>query len=314
MVDLVFIAFLDAQYTPSSRDALVRRINAARRHGVQLLLAMVALPARRDAIWAVDTPAVPAYLELVKREVHDVQFRFRSNVERDPVVGFYQTHEMLVSNSSFWVEQYQFYDAMAKAVHSVAPDLAVVLSPYWDVNRGSAGGLGLEATMAGLMAMAMTDIDVLVPQEGRGTGKAGVYTQDEENSRIADIDPNLARYANVNASSTFAQQFFASTPQLYRESGQVVKRANRLRPQNRPLKLWMNLEAFEHTSINPCDIEHDTDRTNATRVRRSWDLVRSCECIDSLISFMWDPYFECVPPGYNRSLDQELLGEGKTMY
>ena len=280
---------------------------------MQLLLPLVALPARENAVWAVDALAVPAYLELVKREVHDVQLRFRSNDDHeyidkhDPIIGFYQTHEMLLSNSSFWIGQYQFYDVMAKAVHGVAPDLAVVLSPYWDVNRQSKGGLSLQSTIEGLMALAVTDIDAVAPQEGRGTGKAAVYTQDEENSRIEDIDPNLARYANVEASATFVQQFFASTPALYHASRRAVDRANLLRPRDRPLKLWMNLEAFEHTHVNPCDVEHGTDRTNATRVRRSWHLVQARARIDSLISFMWDPCFECVPPGYNQSLHQELM-------
>ena len=198
-------------------------------------------------------------------------------------------------------------------MHAVSPALLFVVSPYWNVNRHD-GGQTVESTMAGLLALTLTGVDVVAPQEGRGTGKCACFNSSTEAAlRIADVDPNLARYPNVNSSATFAEQFWASTSELFLRSRVVVDAANarRVAGGGRALELWFNLEAFEHTTINPCG-SGSVDRTNASRVERSWRLVRDAgqpvSVVDSLISFMWDPFFTCVPQGYgNQSLHDELM-------
>jgi hypothetical protein len=309
VVDVVMMVLPNAMYTPSPADALRTRVEAAARNGVELLLPMVALPARSDAPWSVDNVALPAFLQLASREARDTTTRFHG-AERRAIRGVYQSHEMVLANTSGWLTEYGYYDATARAVHSVDPTLAVVVSPYWIVNRDDPSAQSPQDTVAGIAALARTDLDAVAPQEGRGTGKCGCFTADEASHRIADVDPNLARYSNINATATFAEQFSASTTQLYAGARTAVDAANAERGDGRNVELWMNLEAFEQTHVNPCDVLSGTDRTNASRVVRSWELVKnSTASIDKLISYMWDPFFTCVPKGYNSSLHEELLAQ-----
>lgn len=253
IVDVVLIVLPNARYTPSPADALRTRIEAAVRNNMELLLPMVALPARSDAPWAVDALALPAFLQLAKRETTDTVKRFLG-AERRVIRGVYQSHEMVLSNTTGWLVEYSHYDATARVVHAVDPTLAVVISPYWIVNRDDPSAQSPEVTVAGIAALARTDLDAIAPQEGRGTGKCACFTEAEATVRIADVDPNLARYANVNATATFAEQFSASTTQLYHEARHVVDAANKARGDGRTVELWMNLEAFEQTHLNPCDV------------------------------------------------------------
>ena len=309
--DVAFIVLPSARYTPSPADRLRLRVEAGVRNGVDLFLPMLALPHRSAPdTWQVDEVAVPAYAQLVTREALDVRQRFHSATA---IRGVYQTHEMVLSGTAFWRAEYGFYHQAARAVHAVDPALLFVVSPYWTVNKQDPSNQTVQSTMTGLSALALTDVDVVAPQEGRGTGKCACFNASTEAAvRIADVDPNLARYPNVNSSATFEEQFWASTSELFLCSRAAVDAANAHRAARggRALQLWFNLEAFEHTTINPCGGGGGVDRTNASRVERSWRLVRDVGrgVVDSLIAFMWDPFFTCTPRGYgNESLHDELM-------
>jgi hypothetical protein len=304
--DIAIVVLPDARCTPSPKDEIKARVDAGARNGVKLYLPMITLPPRPGSPWAVDELAMPGFLQLVTREVRDLGLRFRGEANGG-ISGLYQSHEMVLSGTAFWLEQYAFYDRTARAVHAVDASLKVVLSPYWIVNKADPSNQSFESTIQGVAALSRIDIDVVAPQEGRGTGKCAVFTAAEATARISVVDPNLARYPNVNSGATFTEQFWASTTELYAASRRAVDAANKLRSSDRPVALWMNLEAFEATSINPCDSSTREDRTNGTRVRRSWQLVQETAHVDSLISFMWDPFFTCVPVGYTESLHQQLL-------
>ena len=319
--DVAFIVLPGARYTPSPADRLRLRVEAGVRNGVDLFLPMLALPHRSAPnTWQVDEEALPAYVQLVTREALDVRQRFLSAARGgggggdDVIRGVYQAHEMVLSGTAFWRAQYGFYDEAARAVHAVSPAMLFVVSPYWTVNKQDPSNQTVQSTMVGLSALALTDVDAVAPQEGRGTGKCACFNASTEGAlRIADVDPNLARYPNVNSSATFEEQFWASTSELFLRSRAAVDAANvqRAAGGGRALELWFNLEAFEHTTINPCGGSGGVDRTNASRVERSWRLVRDAGrgVVDSLIAFMWDPFFTCAPRGYgNESLHDELMG------
>lgn len=308
VVDVVLVVLPLAKYTPSPKDGTRLRVEAAARNGIDIYLPMVALPPQRMSPWQVDAAAAPAFFGLLSREIKDICIRFSENMS--VIRGFYQSHETLISGSAFWVTQYDFYNRTAQVIHDHNPLLRLVVSPYWIVNKADPSNQTMAATAEGLVALAATDIDALAPQEGRGTGKCGVYSTNETTSRIREVDPNLARYKNINGLATFGDQFWASTSQLYAASRHVVDREN-ARRQRRQLELWMNLEAFEETSVNVCNTANSNDRTNASRVQRSWALANESAAIDFLISFMWDPYFTCIPAGYQKSLYQEIAASAR---
>jgi hypothetical protein len=147
-----------------------------------------------------------------------------------------QSHEMPISNNSFWQQQYRAgYDQMARAVHQVmatdvrcrrAQRLKLAISPYWMTNKKEAPTGTLASSLGGLGALAATNIDIVAPQEGRGTGKVGCYWPHERDLNISDVDPNFGRYPNVEPNGTFGAQFWASTFELFNGGRAVVDRVN----------------------------------------------------------------------------------------
>ena len=271
------------------------------------VLPMPALPVEAaPRTWAVDGALIPAYLAWIGRTTQD--HALRGHLALSSFAGFYQSHEMPIAGSEFWRQQYGYYDAAAQAVHAVHAAARFIVSPYWSVNR-KGNNFTLAESAAGAAALASTAIDVLAPQEGRGTGKAGCFWEHEADLLIADVDPNLARYPNVDANATFRQQFWASTHELYAAARIAVDNANGRRAnEDLQLELWFNLEAFEHTKLNVCGGATGTcDRTNKSRVDRS--LAYAAGSVDRVLSFMWDPFYTCAPHGYTGSLAHGITAD-----
>jgi hypothetical protein len=199
--------------------------------------------------------------------------------------------------------------------------MKLAISPYWSVRKPA--GSSLEQSISGARHLAsMPGVDVIAPQEGRGTGKAACFWKHEAEMPIADVDPNLGRYSNVDGNETFASQFWASTHELYAGARIEVDDVNANmnmktnvhnahKSHGWDVELWMNLEAFEATNLSsPCNSEGSgRDRTNKTRVDRS--LVFGAGAVDKVISFMWDPYFTCHCHGFNATLHEEIIDDEK---
>jgi hypothetical protein len=308
-VDIVLVNFPNALYTPSPHDGLKNFLAATEASGLEAFVSMPGLPDKPPPdTWSVDELAMTALLGLVNRTSQDLCERGFAGKVGGSLRGVYQGHEMPVSGNAFWVEQYNFYDQAAQVFHLAvgachqAPPLQFATSPYWSVNRHQNNDT-LANSARGIAALAQTAVDIVAPQEGRGTGKAGCYWPHQADELVSAVDSNFGRYANVHGNETFKAQFEASTTELFRAARREVDAANAKRPT--PIELWMNLEAFETTFINLCDA--DTDRTNKTRVDRS--LMFAAGYVDQVVSFMWDPYYTCSPPGYDGSLAQDIVAD-----
>ena len=316
VVDIVLIDMPNALYTPSPNDELLLLLDATERAGMDAIVPMPALPhLPAPRTWEIDRVAMPAFLGLVKRTSMDLCMR---GGKHHSLMGVYQSYESPVSGAWRTIS-YETYDKVAGIVHSAVAQycptierddpeptqrrLQFAISPYWDVTRDIGDNITLEESAAGIAAIAaQPSIDIVAPQEGRGTGKSACYWPHQANVPVADVDPNLARYPHIDGARTFNDQFYASTTQLYHAARREVDKANSQRAV--PLQLWMNLEAFESTVLNSCD--GDTDRTNKTRVDRS--LMFAAGHVDRVVSFMWDPYFTCRPRGYdNVSLSDSIV-------
>jgi hypothetical protein len=324
-VDIILIDMPNALYTPSPNDQLLLLLDATKRAGMDAIVPMPGFPhLPPPKTWSIDTPAMGAFLVLVQRTTTDLCMRggtYRS------LKGVYQSYESPISGS--WADiSYDWYERTAGVVHNttalhcpaievaaaaeVTPTarrqrrrLQFAISPYWDVTRNSGDNITLAQSAAGIAAIAaQASIDIVAPQEGRGTGKSACYWEHQADLAIADVDPNLANYPHVDGTRSFREQFWASTTQLFRAARVEIDKANAQRAV--PQELWMNLEAFEATGVNPCD--GDTDRTNKTRVDRS--LMFGAGDVDRVVSFMWDPYFACKPRGYgNTSLNGDIIND-----
>ena len=303
-VSIVVVYALGMMYTPTPYDDLKLMLDATDRHHMEAVVPMPGLPADPTASWRLDAKAVPVFLQLVERTTLDLCLR--GFAARPSLLGVYQSHETPVSNNAFWVTtQYTAYDQAARAVHAVmASDmcskerptrLKFAISPYWMTNKIEAPMGTLANSVGGIAALAATDIDIVAPQEGRGTGKVGCYWPHEANLSVSEVDPNFGRYSNVQGNATFASQFWASTFEVFHGGRAAVDRANQGRAHK--VEYWMNLEAFEQTSLNVCG--QGADRTNKSRTDRS--LMFGAGAVDRVVSFMWDPFYTCSPKGFNGS-------------
>ena len=316
IVDIVLIDMPNALYTPSPNDDLLLLLDATDRAGMDAIVPMPAFPhLPPPRTWEIDKLGMTAFLGLVKRTTKDLCIR---GGKYHSLKGVYQSYESPISGSWRTIS-YETYEHVAGIVHSVAAQhcpvidrvdaeptrrrLQFAISPYWDVTRDTGDNITLSESIAGIAAIAaQPSIDIVAPQEGRGTGKSACYWPHQANLAVADVDSNLARYQHIDGTRSFNAQFYASTTQLFRAARLAIDAANTQRAV--PMQLWMNLEAFESTTLNLCD--GDTDRTNKTRVDRS--LMFGAGHVDRVVSFMWDPYFTCAPHGYdNVSLSDSIL-------
>eukprot|EP01045_Picozoa_sp_COSAG04_P053761 COSAG04_NODE_23654_length_334_cov_1.736170_1_plen_76_part_10 len=62
--------------------------------------------------------------------------------------------------------------------------LKVSLLQYWFVNKLGAPNGTLANSVAGIEALARADLDVIAPQEGRGTGKAATFWEHERSLTV----------------------------------------------------------------------------------------------------------------------------------
>eukprot|EP01045_Picozoa_sp_COSAG04_P023277 COSAG04_NODE_2742_length_3651_cov_11.556025_3_plen_459_part_00 len=291
-VDFVVVSMANALYTPTPYDMTRLLLDATERARMEAFAPMPGLPADPAAAWQIDALAMPAFEGLVRRTTTDLCQRFGG---RQSLAGVYQSHEMPVNGVGFWKEQYDSYDRAARAVHTTMEScqhrqrrLKVAISPYWFVNKRGAPNGTLANSVAGIEALARTDLDLIAPQEGRGTGKAATFWVHERSLPVSAVDPNLARYPNVRGNESFASRFFASTHELYRGGRAAIDRVNAALPASSRKEIWMNLEAFEATKINVCGAG-GSDRTNKTRLDRS--LTFGAGAVGHVVSFMWDPFF-----------------------
>ena len=307
VVDIVLVNMPNAQYTPTPNDQHLLLLEATARHDMEAIVTMPGIPhLPAPKTWAIDTVAIQAFIGVVERTTTDLCTRFGSHKS---LKGVYQSYESPISG--LWLPvSYKTYEQVAGQVHNVSVRhckrrLQFALSPYWAVKKGG-DNTTFEESIAGIAALAaQPNIDIIAPQEGRGTGKSALFWPHEADLQVASVDPNLARYPHVDGAKSFREQWWASTAQLFQAGRAEVDKANVRRAS--PVEYWMNLEAFESTRFDSCD-GHYLDRTNKTRVDRS--LMMGAGHVDKVVSFMWDPFFKCTPGGYeNRSLNDDIVAD-----
>src|SRR5262245_41998088 len=118
----------------------------------------------------------------------------------------------------------------------------------------------------GFKRLARLGVDVIAPQDGRGTGKAALYWPYEAGSKVTAVDPNLATYGNVG-DTTFGERFNASTRELFAAVG--AARDELKAEEGIQVALWANVEAFELFGDDNCGLGAPIDRTDKWRIDRA---------------------------------------------
>ena len=267
-------------------------LQAAAEVGVEVLLGMPALPSHPSQleIWRIDTEL----LGLWRVVSHWWLSALRDRFGRHPaVLGFYQSFETdLHPLSPAW----DGYRAARELIDTVYhPSARLAISPYAVcVNRPERPGHTAALIGEAVEACAHAGVDILIPQDGRGSGVNALFWNYERDYRIGDTDEALVNYADVSSTDTFGGRFSLSTGELYAAVREAV---DRLYIAGARMTLWANVEGFE-MDVEAGDHGDDPSRspisptmraTTRDRVDRA-AMFAAAHC-SRMISFMWDPFF-----------------------
>ncbi|NUR84650.1 MAG: hypothetical protein HOY71_11250 [Nonomuraea sp.] len=167
-----------------------------------------------------------------------------------------------------------------------------MISPYIDARRGR--GFPPDQVGKGLAEVAATRAGlpmVVAVQDGRGTGKVGVYA----NPR-ARVDPRLAP---VVGDVTNGQAYYGSTSDYYAAAATAVPAG---------VELWANVEAFEPTPVaGDCGrLDPLPLRGRATKARLDSQAAAAGPYVGKVISYGWDPFMTCQPAAGRPSVADDI--------
>jgi hypothetical protein len=254
--------------------------------GMEVYLGAPSFPVEVGAAWKPDYTLAPALLDWSVRVFKDLGRRYGSH---QSFYGVYQTFEVPLM-PAWQGDGYDLYASQAQLLHTTNPGEKYVVSPYLFVNK-SQDGTNVSGTVDGFKRLARAGVDVVAPQDGRGSGKAALFWPWEKSQKISTVDPQLGNFTNVEGAASFEAQFHASTAELFRA---LRTAAALLRErENITTELWPNIEAFEEDRDDPNFVGcaySDLSQTTKARVDRA---ITSAGPAKRVASFMYDPLFNC---------------------
>lgn len=286
---------IDVVYGFGRRSLQQRRLDwlleAAAERGIGVLLGMPMLPGEPEPGGPqIHNGLLPIWGLVTQWWLSNVRNRFSNH---PVIVGFYQSFETdLRPGYPAWDAYRQVRDLMDTVYH---PSARLAISPYVDcVQRHNVERLTAEIIAEAVEQCARSGVDILIPQDGRGSGLNALFWDYERGSRVVDHDPALGNYVTIQPHDTNGTRFSLSTGEMYEAVRRAVDRAN---ANGVKMALWANVEAFEMDSGDP---GFDEDRSRmpwarnmraTTRERLDRAAMFAAGHCSRMISFMWDPYF-----------------------
>ena len=203
--------------------------------------------------------------------------------------GLYQSFETPLKRATYpdIVTLYAEQHALAS---QILPDRRMVVSPYWDARRGSANGTPPDQVKSGFKQVALTGVDVVAPQDSRGTGKVGLFWPYDANK---PVDSRLAvPSTGISPGTTYGDAYYGSTTAFFKAAAEA---RDELLDENVAVELWANLEAFEPTAPDADSCGEQRTLTDKARMDHAVTFIRAYA--SKVISFMWDGRYTCTPSG-----------------
>ncbi|MCP4134274.1 MAG: hypothetical protein GY754_25090 [bacterium] len=293
-VDVLFLAY---ELTEDSEESDTGRLMVADALGMDVYLAAPMFPVQSDKQWAIDKNLIHSSLDWSRRLFNDYEQR---HGHHPSFKGIYQTFESHIyinpdiePDNEGKYTSFSEYGMELDIFKSISPERKYIISPYFGVRKNGLNA-SLDSTVEGFKQLARQGVDVIIPQDGRGTGKGALYWPFEENKEINEIDPLLANYEDVDGADTFVNQFNASTRELFdamSTAGNELKTTEGIE-----VELWANLEAFEKDKDSPdfelCSYSRKNSRTTKQRLERA--ITMSTAKTTRIISYMYDPFYWCT--------------------
>jgi hypothetical protein len=272
-------------------DSVAMLLDEAEALGMGVFVGMPCAPAHPQYPWDPWGEASPAFLELTKRVLEDYAARYGAKTS---FAGIYQSLETPVSAQCLG-NVLVLYSAQHALVRSILPGKRILLSPYWDARKGKPTGTDVAAVKQGIKLLARRDVDIIAPQDSRGTGKVGLFRPHQASDQV---DPRLT--PSVGA-ATYGEAYYATTTDFYRAAREALDEL--AEQENLRVELWANLEAFEPGAGVPCGSFSTTQRTTKERLDQA--IMFAGPHPSKLISYMWDSYYTCKA-GLDESLGDEI--------
>lgn len=265
---------------------------------MEIYLGAPSFSVQTEEAWRPDYEMAPVLMNWSARVFNDYAQRFSSYAS---FKGIYQTFEVALTPA--WDgDGYDLYQQQAEILHNTIPGSRYAISPYFYVNKNQ-GGTDITGTVDGYTRLARGGIDLIMPQDGRGTGKAALFWPWQSRTAIKRIDPQLANYTVVNGNKSFDSQYSASTHELFDTLKTVAKSLQT--DENIQTDLWPNIEAFDEDRNDLSYVGCEYSDLSQTSKKRLDKAVIFAGDHSRIASFMYDPLFTCRDR-YGVSLLEEI--------
>ncbi|NUT38591.1 MAG: DUF4434 domain-containing protein [Thermoactinospora sp.] len=276
----------------SKTDSLDKLLKLGEQFGVQVFPALPLAPRDPERPIRADPEHLNALTTLTRRILQDYGARFKDHIA---LGGVYQPFEVqmtaaLESNPTLDV----FREQHLLVQQELSSEKQILISPYIDARKRVDHGQSPAQVAAGFKALAATGVGIIVPQDGRGTGKGALYWPDERDDPVDDsLKP-------VVGDATFGTAYRGSTREYFRAMADV---RDQLIEQGDDVELWANVEAFEPSGTEPCATQGTRGKTTKERLDQA--VAMTGRYVQKVVSYMWSDFYTCGRP----SLQDDLLAD-----
>jgi len=277
-----------------SYDSVVELLDEAGKRGMQVFVGMPTPPNDPRYPWDPWMTVLPDVLEVTWRVLEDYAVRLAGKAAFG---GIYQTRETPV-NARPLAAVLALYRRQHPIVRAVLPGKSILVSPYWDARIGPGyDGSTPEQIREGIRQIGRCSVDIIAPQDSRGTGKVGLFWPHEASE---EVDPRLGPSVGTGK---YGERYRANTRAYYEAARAGV---DDLAGEGVAVELWANLEAFEPGAGIPCGSFTDCQRTTKERLDRA--VMFAGPYPSKLISYMWDSLYTCRA-GHPSTLGEEIAAQ-----
>ncbi|MQA84667.1 MAG: DUF4434 domain-containing protein [Streptosporangiales bacterium] len=282
----------------STNDSVGMMLDEADRFGMSAFVGLPTSPSDPVHKWTASLAHSDTLVAFTRRVLRSYAERYGGHAS---FRGFYQTFEIQLRRwrNPARATTLQVYAAQHAVVDDVLPAKDILISPYWDARRLVGSGTPPDQVRAGFMNAAATGVDIIAPQDSRGTGKAAPFWDHEA---AQPVDRRLHPVFGVG-DTTYDKAYYAPVRDYYRAAAQA---RDRLAERGQHVELWATLEAFEPTGQPRC--APFTSRGRTDKARLDGALTAAGPYPSKVISFMWDGLYTCRA-GRPASLAEEIAGD-----
>ncbi|GAA1268744.1 hypothetical protein Psi02_10870 [Planotetraspora silvatica] len=276
----------------AARDSLSDLLDLGDRFDIKVFPALPIAPRDLDTYQA-DTRYIGPLSGLTRRVLQDYGYRFKN---RKSLGGFYQSYELGIRDwpDPSTVGTLQVYRAQHRVVDETLPGKPVLVSPYVDARRKVAFSSTPTEVGEGFRILARNGVDIIAPQDGRGSGKMALFWPNWTNR------PVDKRLEPVVGKTTYAKAYYAGTRSYFQA---MSKARDELAQDGVNVQLWANLEAFQPTAAGRCGDQGS--RGSIDKPRMDAQVTLAGPYVSKIISYMWSGFYTCGSPSLSEQIAKD---------